>query len=82
MYANGNAADVSGLDRASVSKVGVSREKGDIAEHAHVTECFRIDNPSRQSAPQNWTQCAMRGCLQVVCGSLATEKQDSRGRDK
>jgi hypothetical protein len=44
--ANGNAANVSGLDRAFVTKAedDVSREKGDISGHAHVPAWFRIHN--------------------------------------
>jgi hypothetical protein len=36
MYANRNAANVSGVDRAFITKDDISREKGDITGHAHV----------------------------------------------
>ena len=50
MYANGNTANVSGLDRIFVTEDDVSREKGDVAEHAHVLECFGIHNPVVRAA--------------------------------
>ena len=45
VYANGNAANISGMDRTFVMGDDVSREKGDIVGHAHVPGCFRIYNP-------------------------------------
>jgi len=50
MYVNGNTAKVSGLDRIFVTEDNVSREKGDVAEHAHVLECFGIHNPVVRAA--------------------------------
>jgi len=43
---------VSGLDRAFVTEDGVSRGKGDIAEHAHVPECFGTHNQVVRAAPR------------------------------
>jgi hypothetical protein len=47
MYANGNAANVNGLD-TFVMEDDVSREKGgDIVRHTHVLAWFGIHNPVR-----------------------------------
>jgi len=45
MYTNGNAANISGMDRTFVMGDDVSREKGDIVGHTHVPGCFGIYNP-------------------------------------
>ena len=44
MYVNGNTTNVSSLDRIFITEDDISREKGDIAEHAYVPECFGIHN--------------------------------------
>jgi hypothetical protein len=46
MYANRNAANVSSIDRAFVTKDDISREKGDIAGHAYVPGASESRIPS------------------------------------
>ena len=81
VYANGNAAaaNVSGLDRAFVTEDDVSREKGDIAGHAHVPGASESIIPPSSRPSELEAFCATRACLRVVCGRLATEKRGPRG---
>ena len=58
----------------------VSRGKGDIAEHAHVPECFGTHNQVVRAAPELDTICATRACLQMVCGHLVMEKWGQQGK--
>jgi hypothetical protein len=57
----------------------VSREKGDIAGHAHVPGVSESIIPSSEQPSELDAFCATRACLQAVCGRLATEKRGRRG---
>ena len=46
MYVNRNAANISGMDRAFVTEDDISREKRDIAGHAHVPGASEFTIPS------------------------------------
>ena len=63
MYANRNAANVSGLDRAFVTEDDVSRENGDIAGHAHVPGASESIIQSLEWPSELDTICAMRAML-------------------
>jgi len=63
MYANRNAANVSGLDRAFVTEDDVSRENGDITGHAHVPGASESIIQLSERPSELDAICAMRAML-------------------